>query len=140
MNVIGQARHEIAGFRVLEVAERQFLQVGKYAVPKLGFAATREAVDVDAPAVAEETLQGCGAEDQQRILEQGTIGGGAERRIDAIFDQPGQSDAREIGGDERKDAEDEITPVALNEKLDAVVVAENRRILWLMTAKRPSGP
>jgi hypothetical protein len=134
VNVIRQARHEVAGFRVLEVAEWQFLQVGKYAVPKLGFAATRETVDINAPAIAEETLQRGGAEDQQRILKQRTIGRGAERRIDTALDQPGQGDAREIGGDERQNAKDEITSVAINEKFDPVVVATNCRILWLMTA------
>jgi hypothetical protein len=140
LDVIGQARHEIAGFHVLEVIERQLLQMSKYPVAKVGFAAARETVDVDAPEVAEKPLQRRGTENQQRILEQGTIGVGADRRIDAALDQPGQGDTREIGSDERENAKDEKTPVAINKELDAVVVAENRRFLWVMTAKWPSVP
>ena len=116
------------------------LSLVAYAVPKVGFAAARETVDVDAPEVAEKPLQRRGTENQQRILEQGTIGVGADRRIDAALDQPGQGDAREIGSDERENAKDEKTPVAINKELDAVVVAENRRFLWVMTAKWPSVP
>jgi hypothetical protein len=32
MNVIGETRHEIAGFVVLEIRQRQFLQMGEYPV------------------------------------------------------------------------------------------------------------
>ena len=30
MNVVGQARHQIAGLAVLKIAERQFLQMGEH--------------------------------------------------------------------------------------------------------------
>jgi hypothetical protein len=48
-----------------------------------------------------------------------------ERSIDAALDQPRQSDTGKICGDQREKAEDEETAVALDEKLDAVVVAKN---------------
>ena len=52
-----------------------------------------------------------------------------QRGIDAALDEPGQSDAGEIGSDQRQNAEDDESAVALDEKLDAVVIAQNRSIL-----------
>ncbi len=53
-------------------------------------------------------MQRGGAENQKRVLEQRSLGiARAERRIDAALDQPRQSDAGEIGGDQRNNAEDE---------------------------------
>jgi len=50
---------------------------------------------------------------------------GAERGIDPVLDQPWQRNAGEVGGDQRKNTENEKTAVAVNEKLDPVVIAKN---------------
>ena len=52
---------------VLEIAERQLLQMGEHPIAQIGLAAAREAMNIDAPAVAKKTLQRGGAENQQRV-------------------------------------------------------------------------
>ena len=64
LNVIGHARHQIAGLGVLEIIQRQFLQVGEDAIPQIRLAAPREAIYIDAPAIAETTLEHGRAQDQ----------------------------------------------------------------------------
>src|SRR5581483_4106243 len=130
LNVVGEARHQIAGFGMLKKAQRQGLQVREDPVAQIGLAAPREAVDIDAPAVAEKTLKGGGAKNQQRILDQRAPPASAvERGVDAALDEPGQRDAGEIRGDEREDAQDEKTPIAVDEKFYALIVVKNRRVL-----------
>src|ERR671918_1672226 len=53
LNVIGKARHKIAGLGVLKIAERKLLQMGENAIPQVRFAPTRKTVNIDPPAVAE---------------------------------------------------------------------------------------
>jgi putative intracellular protease/amidase len=90
---------------------------------------------------------------QQRILEQRSTGAAVKRGVDAAFDQPRQGDAGEIGSDQRKKAEDEKAAVALDQKLDTVVVAKNcdalgcagltarrRLIPWIRRARRALRP
>ena len=59
-----------------------------------------------------------------------------KRRIDAALDQPRQRDAGKIGGDQGNNAEQEQPAVAVNEKLDPVVVAKNLSILWFAVGVR----
>jgi hypothetical protein len=89
-------------------------------------------VDVDAPAVTEKPLQGRGAENQQGVAQQRSVGGvPIKRRIEAAFDQPGERNAREVGGDQRYNAKKQKPAVALDEKFDAVVMTENLFVLLL---------
>src|SRR4029077_16647638 len=102
LNVVSQARHQIASLGMLEVAEGQLLQVGEYPVPPVRLAAAREAVNIDPPAIAEKSLQRGGAQNQKRILERKRFTGAAvERGIDAALDQPGDRHAGKIGCDKR---------------------------------------
>lgn len=68
MNVIGETRHEIAGFVVLEIRQRQFLQMGEYPVTEIRFTAARETMDIDTPAITEKTLKARGEKNQQRVF------------------------------------------------------------------------
>ena len=61
LDVVGQARHQVAGFGVLEITERQLLQMSENPVAQIGFAAARKAVNIDAPTVAKEPLKRRGA-------------------------------------------------------------------------------
>jgi len=105
--------------------------MGEHDFAQIGLAAARETVNVDAPAEAKETLQ-CGrANYQQRVGQRRSVAIlGPQRRVDAALDQPRQGDAGEIGGDEGNNAEQEQPAVAVNEKLDPVVVAKNLSVLW----------
>src|SRR5262245_9979537 len=114
---------------VLKITHRKPLQVGKDPVPQIRFTAAREAVDVDAPAIAKQSLHCRRAENQQGIIElrdRSLLGG--QSGIDAALDQPGQSDTGEIGGDQRKNTEDDKPAVAVDEEFDALVIAKNRSI------------
>jgi len=51
--------------------------------------------------------------------------------IDAALDQPGQGDAGEIGADQRENAEDKETAMAINEKLNTMVIAKNLCVPFL---------
>jgi hypothetical protein len=139
MDVIGQTRHQIAGFSVLEVTEWQLLQVGKHPIAQIGFAAARETMNMDAPAIAEEALQ-CRAEQNQRgIFDQRALAiRAAQRRVDTALNQPRQRDTGQVGGDEREDAENEKAAVAINQKLDAMVIAKNRSALFFTPVNSPS--
>jgi hypothetical protein len=53
----------------------------------------------------------------------------AERGIDTVLDQPRQSDPCQIGRYEGKNAEDEKTAIAINEKLDTMIIAKNLSVL-----------
>jgi len=87
-------------------------------------------VDVNPPKISEQTLEGGGADNQRWIFEQRAIAPRvAKRRIDAVLDQPGQGDAREIRRDQRENAQDEKAAVAINQELDAMVMAKNRSVL-----------
>ena len=89
-------------------------------------------MNVDAPAVAEKSLHRGGAKDQQRIPEQRTVRCPVvESGIDAALDQPGQGDAREIGADQREDAEDKETTMTVDKKLNAVVITKNLCVPFL---------
>jgi hypothetical protein len=109
--------------------------MSEHSIAQIGFAAPRKAVDIDTPAVTEESLQRGSTENQQRIFEQGSIAfRRAQRRVDAVLDQPGQSDTGEIGSDKRDNAEDKKMPVAVDEKLNAVVIAKNRGVLFVRSS------
>src|SRR6266545_8007191 len=109
--------------------------MSEHSIAQIGFAATRKAVDIDTPAVAEESLQRGSTENQQRIFEQGSTAlRRAQRRVDTVLDQPGQSDTGEIGSDKRENAEDKKMPVAVDEKLNAVVIAKNRDVLFVRSS------
>jgi hypothetical protein len=102
----------------------------EHPVAQIRLATAREAVNVYAPAVAKETLQTGGAKNQQWIIELRIVGfPGGQRRIDAALDQPGQSDAGKVGGDERNDAENDKPAIAVDEKLDALIVTKNLPLL-----------
>jgi hypothetical protein len=105
MDVIGETRHEIAGFIILKVAQRQFLQMQEYPVAEIRFTTARETVDIDTPAIPEKPLKSGGEQNQQRVLNQRALGVGVQRRIDAAFDQPRQRDAGKISADEREKPE-----------------------------------
>ena len=97
-------------------------------------------MNVNAPAEAKETLQRGRADDQQRVGQQrGAALLGPQRRVDATLDQPRQGDAGEIGGDQGNDAEQEQPAIAVNEKLDPVVVTKNLSILWFGAARKRRG-
>ena len=68
MNVVGEARHEIAGFVVLEIGQRQFLQMREYPVAQIRLTAARETMDIDTPAIAEKALKTRREENQQRVF------------------------------------------------------------------------
>jgi len=113
--------------------------MGKNAIAQIGFAAPRETVNVDAPTVAEKSLQRRAEQNQRGIFDQRPLGvSGPERRIDTALDQPRQRDTGEVGGDEREDAENEEPAVAINEKLDPMVIAKNRPVLFFYAARSPS--
>src|SRR5258706_3958390 len=108
----------------------------KNPIAQVCLAAAREAVNIDAPAVAEKPLERRRAEDQQGIMKQRqTSIFGVQRGIDAALDQPGKRDAGQISGDQRQDAEENQPAIALDEKLDAVVIAKNFSILWFAVRK-----
>ena len=102
-------------------------------IAQIRLAAARKTMNIDAPAVAEKTLQRCRAEDQQRIVDQRSVSfAGMKGGIDAALDQPRQGDAGEIGGDQRQDAEKYKPAVALDKKLNPVVIAKNFSVLWFV--------
>ena len=68
MNVIRETRHEIAGFVVLEIRQRQFLQMGEYPVAQIRLTAARETMDIDTPAIPEKSLKARREENQQRVF------------------------------------------------------------------------
>jgi hypothetical protein len=100
MDVIGETRHEIAGFVILKVAQRQFLQMREYPVAEIRFTTAREAVDIDTPAIPEKPLKSGGEQNQKRVLNERALGVAVQRRIDAPFDQPWKRDAGKISADE----------------------------------------
>jgi hypothetical protein len=111
----------------------------KHAIAQIGFAAAREAVNVDAPAVTEKSLQRRAEQNQRGILDQRALAvRAAQRRVDAALDQPRQGDTGKVGGNEREDAEKQEPAVAINEKLDAMVIAENRSVLFFAPVNSPS--
>src|SRR5688500_1048957 len=59
LNVDSKTRHQIAGLVVLKIAERELLQMRKNFFAQIGFRFARKTVDIDAPAVAEKTLEDC---------------------------------------------------------------------------------
>jgi len=59
-------------------------------------------------------LQRGGAEDPQRVFDERTMAVRAKSRIDTALDQPGQGDAGEVGGNQRQNAEDKKTAMALD--------------------------
>ena len=96
-------------------------------------------MNIDPPAVAEKSLERGGPQDQQRILNQRWAGlFGAESRIDAALDQPRNGDTRQIRSDQRQNAEDEKTAMAVNKKFDPVVIATNFGVLWQAAKKDPT--
>ena len=87
-------------------------------------------MNVNTPTEAKEALQRSRAENQQRVSdERGAAVLGMQRRIDAAFDQPGQGYAGKIGGDQRNNAKKEQSAVAVNEKLDPMIIVKNLSIL-----------
>ena len=121
------------GLGVLKITERKLLQMGENSIPQVRFATAGETVNVDPPAITENALECGGAQNQQGVFQREYLGGALMQcRIDASLDQPGKGHAGEIGSDERENSEDEKTPVTLDEKLDAVVIAQNRDVLLLL--------
>jgi hypothetical protein len=61
--------------------------VGKHPIAQIGFAATRETMNIDAPAVAEKALQ-CRAEQDQRGIfdRRAPAVRAAQRRVDPALD------------------------------------------------------
>ena len=105
--------------------------MGEHDIAQVGLATAREAVNVNAPAEAKKALQRCRAENQQGISDERSVAVlGAHRRVDAAFDQPWQGKTGKISGDQGKNAEKEQPSVAVNEKLDPVVIAKNLCVLW----------
>jgi len=105
--------------------------VGEHDIAQVRLATTREAVNINAPAKAKKALQRCRAENQQGVSDERRVAvPGAQRRVDAAFDQPWQGQTGKIGGDQGKNTEQEQPAVAVNEKLDPVVIAQNLRVLW----------
>ena len=81
-------------------------------------------MNIDAPAITEKSLEHGSAENHQRVAEQRPrVARPIQGRIDPSLDQPGKRHAGKIRGDQRKNAQDEKMTVAVNEKLDPVVVA-----------------
>jgi hypothetical protein len=85
-------------------------------------------VDVDAPAIAKKALKHCRQENQQWKIDQRDAAQLLlHGRIDAFLDEPGKRNARYIRADQGEHSKNELAPVAVDKKLDAKVVAVNRR-------------
>ena len=86
---------------MLEVAERELLQMRKHLFAQIGLRFARKTVDVDAPAVTKKALEDCRQQDQQRKINQRNAGQLLlYRRVDAFLNQPGQRDSGQIGADQ----------------------------------------
>jgi hypothetical protein len=104
--------------------------VGEHHVAQVGLAAARKTVNVNTPAKTKKTLKRSRAENQQWVSNERFVTAlGAQRRIDAAFDQPRQGDAGEIGGDQRNNTEEEQPAIAVNQEFDAVIIVKNFSIL-----------
>ena len=87
-------------------------------------------VDVDASAIAKKALKHRRKENHQRKIDQRDASQLLlHGRIDAFLDEPGKRDAGHIRADQREYSENELAPVAVDEKLNTKIVAVNRRYL-----------
>ena len=119
--VVGQAGHQVAGLGVLEIAERQPLEVGEQGVPDVPLDVPGEAEDVGAPEVAEDPLADCGENDQGGIAEEvPRVIPGRRQAVQGQAREPRDQKMHDIRAQQGQDAQKEEPAMPAEERPDVL--------------------
>ena len=112
VQVVGGARHEVAGAMVMEIAEREPLELPEEIVPEVVFDATRGADDDPPHQKAAETADNGDGDQNPRVETEFRAGDVEGEVVDGVLQDPRRQELDGRRQDEKHRAGRKLPPVA----------------------------